>query len=83
MTQRIPPSPRGADGTRFRSVLAEGGIRTPGAGDTRTTVFEGVGARPALVFTLGIFGVGLLAVPVMAGASAYAFYDSISLEAGP
>jgi Mn2+/Fe2+ NRAMP family transporter len=40
------------------------------------------GDRAALLFTIGIFGVGLLAVPVLAGSSAYALSELLNWHEG-
>jgi NRAMP (natural resistance-associated macrophage protein)-like metal ion transporter len=52
------------------------------AGDAASALAPIAGRFAELLFALGIFGTGLLAVPVLAGASAYALADAMGWREG-
>lgn len=64
-------------------VLHENGITTiNSAADAALALKPLAGDLAYLLFTIGIFGVGLLAVPVLAGSSAYAVSDILGWKEG-
>jgi Mn2+/Fe2+ NRAMP family transporter len=62
------------------ATLGVHGISIATAGDAALALRPLAGNNASLLFTLGIVGTGLLAVPVMAGASAYALGDYFGWE---
>lgn len=64
-------------------VLNSHGITNVDSADKAAAALKPLaGNFAALLFTLGIFGVGLLAVPVLAGASAYAVAELFAWQEG-
>jgi NRAMP (natural resistance-associated macrophage protein)-like metal ion transporter len=64
-------------------VLHDHGITDiTSAGEAASALRPLAGSFESLLFTVGIFGVGLLAVPVMAGASAYAVAELFKFDEG-
>lgn len=64
-------------------VLHDNGITTiNSASDAAQALRPLAGDLAYLLFTIGIFGVGLLAVPVLAGSSAYAVSDILGWKEG-
>ena len=65
------------------STLHRGGITTIGTADQAAAALEPfAGARAGLVFAVGIVGLGLLAVPVLAGSTAYALSEAFGWHEG-
>ncbi|MEI6267073.1 MAG: divalent metal cation transporter [bacterium] len=70
------------------SVFFKNGVTLETAADAAkaleplVTAFPNAGFIAKLLFTIGIFGVGLLAVPVLAGASAYAISELFKWREG-
>jgi NRAMP (natural resistance-associated macrophage protein)-like metal ion transporter len=65
------------------STLHRGGIITIGTADQAAAALEPfAGARAGLVFAIGIVGLGLLAVPVLAGSTAYALSEAFGWHEG-
>lgn len=65
------------------SVLFENGITTiETASDAAKALLPIAGDKAYLLFTLGIVGTGLLAVPVLAGSSAYALAETFRFKEG-
>jgi len=65
------------------STLHTAGITTIATPDQAARALEPlVGSSAGLVFTLGIVGLGLLAVPVLAGSSAYALAEAFDWHEG-
>ncbi len=65
------------------STLRTAGITTIATPDQAARALEPlVGSAAGLVFTLGIVGLGLLAVPVLAGSSAYALAEAFDWHEG-
>jgi Mn2+/Fe2+ NRAMP family transporter len=64
-------------------VLYDNGITNIDSAQEVASALEPLaGSNASLLFTLGIFGVGLLAVPVLAGASAYAIAELFKWKEG-
>jgi Mn2+/Fe2+ NRAMP family transporter len=65
------------------STLHTGGITSIGTADEAAQALEPLAGRLAgLVFTLGILGTGLLAVPVLAGSTSYAIAETFGWREG-
>jgi NRAMP (natural resistance-associated macrophage protein)-like metal ion transporter len=65
------------------SVLYPEGITSiETAGDAAKALLPIAGDKAYLLFTLGIVGTGLLAVPILAGSSAYALAEALNVRQG-
>jgi NRAMP (natural resistance-associated macrophage protein)-like metal ion transporter len=65
------------------SVLHTSGITSiETAGDAAKALLPIAGNKAYLLFTLGIVGTGLLAVPILAGSSAYALAETFDIKQG-
>lgn len=63
-------------------TLYAGGVGTIASADQAAAALEPFGQFAYLLFALGIVGTGLLAVPVLAGSSAYAIAESLGWKYG-
>lgn len=64
------------------TIFNTGGGQITSAADAAVALKPFVGNLAYLVFTLGILGTGLLAIPVLAGSAAYAMSESLGLKEG-
>jgi NRAMP (natural resistance-associated macrophage protein)-like metal ion transporter len=65
------------------ATLHEGGITSIGTADEAAQALEPLaGSMAKLLFTLGILGTGLLAVPVLAGSTSYALSETFGWREG-
>jgi NRAMP (natural resistance-associated macrophage protein)-like metal ion transporter len=65
------------------ATLGAAGIKTVGSADQAARALEPIaGHASGLLFTLGVVGTGMLAVPVLAGSSAYAISESFGWSEG-
>jgi Mn2+/Fe2+ NRAMP family transporter len=65
------------------STLHRSGIDTVATAEQAARALEPIaGSTAGLVFALGIVGLGLLSVPVLAGSTAYALSESVGWHAG-